>query len=67
MFMTEKEYKETLDLLSKNKKPDSLLEELDIWAREFFQVVVYNYFCDITSNGLLRLRLVLWDFATENA
>ena len=65
MFMTEPEYKETLDLLSKSKKPNLLLEELDIWAREFLQAVVYNYFCDTTKNGLLRLRLVLWDFATE--
>ena len=65
MFMTEPEYKETLDLLSKSKKPTLLLEELDIWAREFLQAVVYNYFCDTTKNGLLRLRLVLWDFATE--
>ena len=65
MFMTEDEYKETLDLLSKIKEPNMLLRELTLWAKEVLQVDVYNYLCDYTSNGLKRLRLVLWDYAIE--
>jgi len=65
MFMTEDEYKETLDLLSKKSEPNLLLKELAIWAKEVLQVDVYNYLCDYTSNGLTRLRLVLWDYAME--
>jgi len=65
MFMTEEEYQETLDLLSKNKQPEFLLKDLIVWAKEYLQVDVYNYFCDYAISGFLRLRLVLWDFATE--
>ncbi len=63
--MTEDEYKETLDLLSKKSEPNVLLKELTVWAKEVLQVDVYNYLCDYTSNGLKRLRLVLWDYAVE--
>ncbi len=63
--MTEDEYKETLDLLSKKVEPNMLLKELTIWAKEVLQVDVYNYLCDYTSNGLKRLRLVLWDYTME--
>lgn len=65
MFMTEKEFNKTVDLLSGRVEPGSLLAGLKVWAREDLQVEVYNYFCDHTSNGLLRLRLVLWDNAVE--
>lgn len=63
MFLKEEEYRETLALLSKKSEPDCLLKEMRIWAKEFLQVEVYNYLCDYTSNGLRRLRLVLWDDA----
>lgn len=65
MFMTETELSETLDLLSGRRSRSVLLNELGTWAESVFQVKVYNYFCDCTKNGLLRVRLVLWDFATE--
>lgn len=65
MFMTEKEFNETVDLLSGRVEPGSLLAGIKVWAREALEVEVYNYFCDRTSNGLLRLRLVLWDFTVE--
>lgn len=63
--MTEKEFNETLDLLSGKKEPGALIRDLKMWAVDSLQVEVYNYFCDRTTNGLLRVRLVLWDFATE--
>ena len=34
MFMTEKEFNDTLDLMSGKKEPDSLLTGLKIWAKE---------------------------------
>ena len=65
MFMTEKEFNETVDLLSGRREPSSLLDALKIWAKEVLGVDIYNYFCDYIANGPLRLRLVLWDFAVE--
>lgn len=65
MFMTENEFNDTLALLSGKKKPGTLISDLKAWARDILQVEVYNYFCDYTTNGLLRVRLVLWDFAAE--
>ncbi|MBQ4536852.1 MAG: hypothetical protein II994_04445 [Lachnospiraceae bacterium] len=63
--MTDIEFKETLDLMSGKRVSGPLFTELKIWVKAAMGVEVYHYFCDTTTNGLLRLRLVLWDFAAE--
>lgn len=63
MFMSEQEYNATLDLLNKKTLPGPLLKELQVWAKETLQIEVYNYLCNIAVSGLLRLQLVVWDYA----
>lgn len=66
MFLTTEQYNETLELMSGNIKPSMLLQDLKAWVQEKYQLEVYNYLCDYTTNGLLRLRLVLWDRWAED-
>ena len=61
MFLSEQEYQHVLDLMEGRIVPGPLLKELAEWTGERFGVKVYDYICDQTTNGLTRLRVVVWD------
>lgn len=61
MFLSEKEYRHAVDLMSGREPKSRLLEELGEWFQITFHQTVYDYICDRTNQGRLRLRIFLWD------
>lgn len=60
MFLKSSEYNHVIDLLERKIKPPPLFIELEKWYETSFGQKLYGYICDHTSNGLIRLQLVLW-------
>ena len=63
MFLTDEEYEKIMEV-AEGKVKDEILDELKSWANDEFGVVVFGYICDKT-NGLTRLRIVLWNLNVE--
>lgn len=61
MFLDDEEYRHVVGLMGKEIQPSPLLVELKAWAEKEMQLKVYDYICDYTTNGMIRLRIVLWD------
>ena len=63
MFLTDEEY-EHIMAIADGEIQDDIVAELKSWTKEEFGLVVFGYICDKT-NGLTRLRIVLWDLKAE--
>lgn len=61
MFLSEKEYRHAVDLMPGREPKSRLLEELGEWFQGTFHQTLYDYICDQTNQGRLRLRILLWD------
>jgi hypothetical protein len=61
MFLSDKEYQHVISIIDGKKKKSALLAELSNWTKENLHLVMYDYICDHTINGLTRLRIVLWN------
>ena len=57
MFLSEKEYRHAVDMMSGREPKSRLLEELGEWFQRTFHQTVYDYICDRTNQGRLRLRI----------
>ena len=61
MFLEQEEYEHAKGLVDKEIEPSPLLTELVAWMKESYNVKVIDYICDVLSDGMLRMRLVLWN------
>lgn len=61
MFLSDVQYNYVLKLIEGTVLPNPLFIELAEWAKTVFDAKIYDYICDCTSNGLTRLKIVVWD------
>lgn len=62
MFLSDGEYVHVIGLLGGTVQKSPLLAELASWAKQELGVDVHAYFCDCAKTGLLRLKIVVWDW-----
>lgn len=60
LFLTDEEYNHVMDLIENRTVPTPLLAEFREWFFTRYGVRLYDYFCDNTADGLIRLRAVLF-------
>lgn len=61
MFLEPKQYEHVIEILSGKIKPEPLLAQLQEWARRTMEIEVYDFSCDYSKSGFLRLQIILWD------
>ena len=61
MLLSEQEYSHAVDILAGRTDREPLLQEFEEWFEETFGLKVYDYICDVTKAGRVRLKVVLWD------
>ena len=61
MLLSGQEYSHAVDILAGRTGREPLLQEFEEWFEETFGLKVYDYICDVTKAGRVRLKVVLWD------
>ena len=65
MFLSEDEYTYVLRVLDKKEKYNPLLDDFTQWMKMQLDIHMITYAMDTTNNGLIRLRIILWDQEEE--
>lgn len=65
MFLNENEYQHVIGLINGTIKVPPFLSDLQKWYKKNYNVQLYDFICDNTSNGLIRLRIVVWGYEDE--
>lgn len=67
MFLSESEYHHVLSIMDRKVNKSPLLADLMNWSKDKLNLIIYDYICDQTTNGLTRLRIVVWDYETQRS
>lgn len=64
MFLTNEQYEHAMQINQTPVTETALFSEFSSWFSESYHLKLYDFLCDCPG-GLIRLRLVLWDFTSS--
>lgn len=65
MFLSEMDYNHIIDLMEEKTKPSPILSDLQEWFYDKYEIKLYDYICDTTNDGLIRLKAVLFGYEEQ--
>lgn len=61
MFLKDKEIEKVLNTIRGITPEDEVLKDMKAFFMEEFNIVIFDYLCDRLKDGLLRLKIMVWD------
>ena len=61
MFLEDKDIQKVLDTINGRTPEDEVLKDMKVFFKEEFDINILDYICDRTKDGLLRLKIMVWD------